>query len=134
MLAAHPVFATGVRWAGAAYLLWLGCCCWRASGDAAHMAPGSGEPFRRSLWITLGNPKAVLFFMVFFPAFLTPASANLGGFLLLGLVFCLINTTYLLLLCRLAGVVGSRLPTGRWLGRVAGGLYLALGIRLLAAE
>jgi homoserine/homoserine lactone efflux protein len=72
-----PVFEW-IRWAGAAYLIWLGLRSWRAVFRAA--APmtleGSASPrglFWHGLVVALTNPKTILFYAAFFPQFVSPA-------------------------------------------------------------
>lgn len=62
-----------VRYAGGAYLIWLGARLWRSRSRTAH-GPDSADPsllsgFTSGLLITLADQKAVLFYLGFFPAF-----------------------------------------------------------------
>ena len=73
LLATSPVLFAGVQWLGAAYLAWLG---WRMiiaqPGDAPVLKIRAGQYFRQALMITLLNPKAIVFYMAFFPLFVDP--------------------------------------------------------------
>ncbi|MDB5964591.1 MAG: Lysine exporter protein [Polaromonas sp.] len=74
VLAAYPTAFHIVQWAGAVYLAWLGIKMLMARpGDAPilHMKPR--HFFRQTLLITLLNPKAIVFYMAFFPLFVDPA-------------------------------------------------------------
>lgn len=73
LLAAYPEAFQAVQWAGAAYLAWLGAKMLLAKPGAAPVL--NIQPrhyFRQALLITLLNPKAVLFYMAFFPMFIDP--------------------------------------------------------------
>lgn len=73
LLAAYPEAFQAVQWVGAAYLAWLGAKMLLAKPGAAPVL--NIQPrhyFRQALLITLLNPKAVLFYMAFFPMFIDP--------------------------------------------------------------
>jgi threonine/homoserine/homoserine lactone efflux protein len=73
LLGAYPAVFGAVQWLGAAYLAWLG---WRMlvtkAGDAPVIQIRAGQYFRQSMAITLLNPKAIVFYMAFFPLFVDP--------------------------------------------------------------
>jgi len=73
VLATYPAAFQAVQWLGAAYLAWLG---WRMlvakPGDAPVLTIRPREFFRQALAITLLNPKAIVFYMAFFPLFVDP--------------------------------------------------------------
>lgn len=78
VMQAHPMLFQGLQWFGAAYLCWMGWQLLRARVDSTAAAP---EPrrraavyFRQAFWVSLTNPKVVLFFVAFFPLFLRPNS------------------------------------------------------------
>ena len=74
LLAAYPPAFHAVQWLGAAYLAWLGTRMLRAKpGDAPVLEIKPRHFFRQSLLITLLNPKAIVFYMAFFPLFVDPA-------------------------------------------------------------
>jgi homoserine/homoserine lactone efflux protein len=60
-----------LRWAGAAYLIWLGVQSWRLAGAAKPPITG-GINFSRGLMIALTNPKTIVFFTAFLPQFVDP--------------------------------------------------------------
>jgi homoserine/homoserine lactone efflux protein len=64
-----------LRWAGAAYLIWLGIQAWRHAGKPAEAlaVPSRGVYFRRGLMVALSNPKTIAFFTAFLPQFVDPA-------------------------------------------------------------
>ena len=74
LLGASPTAFHAVQWLGAAYLAWLGGKMLLAKPGAApilHIKPH--HYLRQALMITLLNPKAIVFYMAFFPLFVDPA-------------------------------------------------------------
>ncbi len=138
LLAAYPQVFRAVQVAGALYLAWLGLKLLLARGDAA-ASPIRIEPHhyaRQAFFITLLNPKAIIFYMAFFPLFIDPATHR-GSitFIAMALTIAVITAVYCLLLCGFANVLAQRLRAnevlGLWLQRAAGVFLLGFGIRLL---
>ncbi|MAW86383.1 MAG: lysine transporter LysE [Phyllobacteriaceae bacterium] len=84
VLAASATAFTVVKWAGAAYLVWIGIKMWRApvSPVLSGLAAGEAVPvirhgavFRDAFLVTLFNPKGIVFFMAFVPQFIVPSQA-----------------------------------------------------------
>lgn len=73
LLAAYPAAFNAVQWLGAAYLAWLGFKMLVAKpGDAPILHIRPRQYFQQALGITLLNPKAIVFYMAFFPLFVDP--------------------------------------------------------------
>ena len=128
---------TVVKWAGAAYLVWLGVKMWRtqptpADAQVAPAAQPLSRMFRDGFVVALLNPKTTLFFAAFLPQFLDPHASTLWQTLALGGVFCAIaactDITYVLA----ASVFGRRLTRAtkhaKWGHRVAGTSFIGLGV------
>jgi threonine/homoserine/homoserine lactone efflux protein len=132
--ASQPLFLT-LRFAGAAYLVWLGL---RALGDAVrgrkdgHDArAASGHPFRQGLLCNLGNPKMVVFMTSLLPQF----GRSFAGLLLLGLVFAALTVSWLMLYAAAvarARALFLRSRVRRALDALTGAVLVALGLRLAA--
>lgn len=80
ILQAHPALFTAVRFAGAAYLAYLGVSAiisaWKkkkAEGAGEPVKTSARHPFRTALILSLTNPKAILFYVSFFVQFIDPA-------------------------------------------------------------
>lgn len=74
LLAAYPAAFHAVQWLGAAYLAWLGFRMLTAKpGDAPVLRIEPRHYFKQGAIITLLNPKAIVFYMAFFPLFVDPA-------------------------------------------------------------
>jgi len=73
LLAAYPAAFHVVQWVGAGYLAWLGGFMLTAKPGAAPVLNIRPRQFlRQAFFITLLNPKAILFYMAFFPLFVDP--------------------------------------------------------------
>jgi leucine efflux protein len=73
LLRANPVLFKALQYAGAGYLCWLGLRLVIAKSDVASAVPFSrAADFRRGFLVTLVNPKAIVFYMAFFPLFIDP--------------------------------------------------------------
>jgi homoserine/homoserine lactone efflux protein len=63
-----------LRWAGAAYLLWLGIQAWRHAGVGASVTPPRGHVhISRGFIVAMTNPKTIAFFTAFLPQFIDPS-------------------------------------------------------------
>ena len=137
ILASSAVAFSVVKYAGAAYLAYLGVRMLLShevlavSGD--ENPGGMGRVFWQGVASNVLNPKVALFFLAFLPQFAGAGGAGLR-FLFLGLLFvalALVATTVFALFC---GTVGDWLEgrpgVARATGRVAGGVLLALAVRL----
>jgi homoserine/homoserine lactone efflux protein len=62
-----------LRWAGAAYLIWLGVQAWRGAGRGAPTPPAAQVDFGRGFLVALSNPKTIAFFTAFLPQFVDPS-------------------------------------------------------------
>lgn len=74
LLTAYPAAFHAVQWLGAAYLAWLGLRMLLAKpGDKPVLEIKPRHYFKQAMLITLLNPKAIVFYMAFFPLFVDPA-------------------------------------------------------------
>jgi len=136
LLAAHPAAFQAVQVAGAAYLAWIGLGLLLArDGKAGPVRIEPGDYARQAFFITLLNPKAIVFYMAFFPLFIDPAShRGSATFAAMAITIAVITAVYCLILCAFAQAVASRIKAhrgaARWLERLAGVFLIAFGIRL----
>jgi leucine efflux protein len=136
LLAAHPAWFRGVQYAGAAYLAWIGLKLVFAKAGAT--SPVRIEPrhfARQAFLITLLNPKAIVFYMAFFPLFIDPAQhQGVATFGAMALTIAVITAVYCLSLCALADAVTARLKANRgiasWLEKLAGIFLIGFGLKL----
>ena len=136
LLAASPTVFGAVQWLGAAYLAWLGWKMISAKpGDAPVLQIRAGQYFRQAMAITLLNPKAIVFYMAFFPLFVDPARhQGLLTFGVMAATIAALTFAYGAIVVALTHVFAERLrasPTAtRWLNRLGGTLLLGFGVKL----
>ncbi len=140
LIAASPLLFNLLRWLGAAYLIWLGWQALQSSGvallrpDASDRA-SPGQLFRRGLLANALNPKVVLFFLAFLPQFVSAGSPASYQIVQLGLLFTVQGAIIFSLIGACAGRLGAGLQRhprwAIWLDRLAGFVFIGLGLRLL---
>lgn len=141
-VAAVPWLFDAIRWVGVAYLSWL---AWEAvrHADAAPPASAPGirasRAFRTGFVVNLTNPKVILFVLAFVPQFVDPAAGPiLGQFLVFGSVLALGGFVVNAAVGLFAGGAGRRLTGSpaarRWTGRISGGIFALLAVRLALME
>ena len=140
LLATHPLAFKLVQYGGAAYLVWMGLKLLiprQGSRSPVHIEPR--QYARQAFVITLLNPKAIVFYMAFFPLFIDPAAQRGSGgsvtFAAMAVTIALITAVYCLTLCAFARAVGEQLKAhqtlSRWLERLAGVFLIGFGLRLM---
>jgi threonine/homoserine/homoserine lactone efflux protein len=143
LLVASEVLFQAVKYAGAAYLIWLGLNAlvdaWRGTGGVS-AASRSNEPrlklgraFAQGLISDLGNPKMAVFFASLLPQFAVPGEGMFAALMSLGLVFSLMTFVWLVayaFVVAKAGEILRRPVIRRWIEAVAGTLLVALGVRI----
>jgi len=135
-LAASAVAFNLIRWAGAAYLAYLGIRAFRqhraaTPAQTTSQAVPVARSARKGLLVGLGNPKMVIFFIAFFPQFIHPADGSqTGQMLVLGTIFWIIGAIWDLMFACASGMIGTwltRRPRIRAAQpRLAGLAYLGL--------
>jgi threonine/homoserine/homoserine lactone efflux protein len=131
--ASAPAFEA-VKFAGAAYLIWLGLqTIFRRSDEHRAAPPRARASFRQGVVSNLGNPKMAIFFTSLLPQF--APHPTFGTLLVLGLVFATMTfawlTGYAVAVAK-AGDFLRRTRIRRALDRVTGAVLIALGLRLAA--
>jgi threonine/homoserine/homoserine lactone efflux protein len=136
LLSAYPDAFNLVQWAGAAYLAWLGMKMLLAKPGAAPVLNITvGHYLRQAMAITLLNPKAILFYMAFFPLFVDPAHQQglvTYGFMAatIAVLTFLYGLTSVLLTHFLAERIRANPVATRALEKVAGLFLVGFGIKL----
>ncbi len=140
LLATYPSAFHAVQWAGAAYLAWLGTKMLLAKPGSApvlHIEPH--HYFKQAAVITLLNPKAIVFYMAFFPLFVDPAQHR--GMLTFGVMAATVATltflyglTAVLLTHFLAERMRANPVIGRMLTRLAGVFLIGFGVKLAVSK
>jgi RhtB (resistance to homoserine/threonine) family protein len=145
LLAASALTFAIVKWAGAAYLCWIGVAMWRARGaeppraETAVPRRESRKVFWQGALTNALNPKVALFFLAFLPQFIAPGVGSQAlAFIALGLLFNLGGTLVNIVAALLAADISRRIATrgarsrvvGEWLRRAVGALFVGLGLKL----
>jgi threonine/homoserine/homoserine lactone efflux protein len=141
LLATSPYAFMAVKFAGAAYLLYVGvrALLARASSlpgaDARNSADGRAAAFRQGILSNLLNPKVALFFLALMPQFISAGSTHkVAAFLALGMTFVTLGIAWCLVLAvgaaKLRGAFLRRPSMALILNRIAGAMFIALGLRL----
>ena len=140
LLAAYPAAFAFVQWAGAAYLAWLGWKMLTAKpGDAPVLNIRPRQYFQQALTITLLNPKAIVFYMAFFPLFVDPQQhQGVLTFAVMALTIASLTLLYALVVVLLTRYLAQRLRAhpliGRTLEKTAGMLLLGFGLKLALSK
>lgn len=133
----------GIKFAGAAYLIYLGIQAWRSRGES--LVEGGGECIKpivilkQTVVCNVLNPKVALFFLAFLPQFVDPSQGHVAMQIgLLGVIFMVVSYPVFIVLALFSGAIGNRLKSNpkieRNLKRVAGSVFIALGLALALPE
>ena len=146
LIASEPLFLA-VRYAGAAYLVYLGGqALWQALRPSSPGSAAAGGPmrclsastaFRQGVISDLSNPKMAIFFPSLLPQFVPSGAATFSAFLLLGAVFALMTFAWLVLYATVVARAGDFLRRPAWrrtIEGVTGTVLIGLGLRLAAEQ
>jgi RhtB (resistance to homoserine/threonine) family protein len=149
LLATSATAFSVLKWAGAAYLMWMGIKLLLAKGGGSAMVPAgvSAEAvpvdlwrvFRQGFLTNVLNPKVALFFLAFVPQFIAPGTEDkVTAFLLLGLLFNVnslpINFGYAWLASWASRRVGTVQRAMHWMDRAAGLMFIGFGLKLALSD
>jgi len=144
LLASETTFQL-IKWAGAAYLIYMGISMLCSSkmplspSEANHT--NQGGTFRRmyfqAAFVTAGNPKAIVFFTAIFPQFIDPNAAYLSQFCIL-ISIC----AFIAFICFMIYAIGgqkivslfSEVTVGKYIKRVIGSTFIGAGVGLAASN
>jgi homoserine/homoserine lactone efflux protein len=138
VLAASETVFTAVKWAGAAYLIWIGIKLIRA-GTPLLNSETSAAPLSirkltlQELWVAAGNPKAILVFTAFIPQFVD-AEAYALSFTILGVTFLVFEVFAIMVYSFIGAKVGRYIRNGRvlkWFNRTSGAMMIGFGMALM---
>lgn len=143
LLQAAPIALEAVRIAGAVFLVYLAITTLRSAKDVATTAPArfGGRSLRRTYvmatLVNLSNPKVVLFYIAFFPQFVSEGGwAMPVQFLVMGAILIVIgfavDASVGLASGTLSNVLLRRPGVQRWLNRVSAAIFGGLAVRLVA--
>jgi leucine efflux protein len=137
LLASHPAWFDAVRYGGAAYLGWVGLrLLFAREGSATPIRIEPRHYAKQAFLITLLNPKAIVFYMAFFPLFIDPAGHQ-GAltFAAMAVTIAFITAAYCLTLCAFAEAISAKVSANkkiaRGLQRAAGLFLVGFGLRMI---
>lgn len=136
LLAASEFWFSALKWVGAAYLAFLGITMLRSKGTLDGMLQNGGDQPKgtmlsiglKSFMVAVTNPKGYLFFSAFLPQFIDPAAPQMQQYIILGVVFAMLDFTIMLAYAVFGSQAVRVLKTAgaKWLERACGGALLAL--------
>jgi threonine/homoserine/homoserine lactone efflux protein len=139
LIAASATLFSVIKYAGAAYLFYLGirAILEKAPADFVRRGPPipAGRAFRQAILAEVLNPKTALFFLAFLPQFVRPENGSVALQLsVLGVLYVVLGLVSTVAYAVSAGRLGNFLRRNpavlRWQGKVVGGIFCALGTHL----
>ena len=140
LLVTYPAAFHAVQWAGAAYLAWLGFRMVLAKPGAKPVLDIQPRHyFRQAAVITLLNPKAIVFYMAFFPLFVDPARhQGMVTFAVMAATIAVLTFAYGLAAVLLTHFLAERMRAnplvGRILEKAAGVFLIGFGVKLAVSK
>jgi homoserine/homoserine lactone efflux protein len=130
-----------LKWAGAAYLIWLGIQQWRAAGslDLNTLAVGQnrGRLFKRAVFVNLTNPKSIVFLAALFPQFIVPHQPQVMQYVVLGATTIIVDIIVMIGYATLAQRIAAWIKGPKQmkaLNKVFGSLFVLVGALLASAR
>jgi leucine efflux protein len=140
ILTANTALFVFVQYAGAIYLAWLGMRMILARpGDAPVLDMEPRRFFKQAMLITLLNPKAIVFYMAFFPLFVDPARhRGLLTFGVMAATIALLTFVYCVTVICITRFAAERMRASpriaAWLNRIAGTMLVGFGVKLAVGK
>lgn len=144
IIATSALLFSIIKYLGAGYLIYLGVKAIIEKAPLAQLGAGqmsitASRAFRQAVLAEVLNPKTALFFLAFLPQFVKPENGSvMVQLIILGVLFAFIGLFSTIVFAVSAGGLGNFLRRNpsvlRWQGKVVGGIYCALGLRLAFQE
>lgn len=140
MLKTLPTLFMALQWLGAAYLAWLGYKMITAkAGEGPQIQITPGHYFRETLFITLLNPKAILFYIAFFPQFIDPVNhQGWVTFAVMALTIAALGFVYCLGVVVVTHFMAERIRANPrfsgYLQKLAGLCLVGFGLKMVLAK
>ncbi|CQR83234.1 homoserine, homoserine lactone and S-methyl-methionine efflux pump [Escherichia coli K-12] len=130
-----------LKWAGAAYLIWLGIQQWRAAGaiDLKSLASTQSRRhlFQRAVFVNLTNPKSIVFLAALFPQFIMPQQPQLMQYIVLGVTTIVVDIIVMIGYATLAQRIALWIKGPKQmkaLNKIFGSLFMLVGALLASAR
>jgi threonine/homoserine/homoserine lactone efflux protein len=143
IIAQSPVLFNIIKYAGAAYLFYIGVSMILSKSPVINLITPKNEKYHKiylqAVLTNVLNPKVALFFISFLPQFIDPTYSNhYLSFIILGLSFTITGTLWCLLLALFASVISGVLiknnKTGSYLTKACGFILIGLGVKVALAK
>ena len=126
-----------LKWLGVCYLVYLGVQLILSSGKQQAATVSASGSFNRGFWVTLTNPKTILFFSAFLPQFASASGSYSAQIFLLSAIFwilaVILDSGYVILSSKLSPLLKSN-GLARHQGRITGSIFLGAGAVLATAR
>ncbi len=130
-----------LKWAGAAYLIWLGIQQWRAAGSidlhTLSRTQTRGHLFKRAVFVNLTNPKSIVFLAALFPQFIVPHQPRVMQYVVLGATTIIVDIIVMIGYATLAQRIAAWIKGPKQmkaLNKVFGSLFMLVGALLASAR
>ena len=145
VIASSEIFFNGIKWAGAAYLIYLGYKAITSKIDTFDLAAAEATPgkipektTKRSLYLRgfivgASNPKAIVFFTALFPQFINPDVSLLQQYLVFSVTFAVMEISWLLMYAYFGSKSSSWLSQkgrAKAFNKITGGVFISAGVLL----
>lgn len=146
LIAKSAIAFSTIKYVGASYLIFLGIKALINTSKKEYKLEAKGQKktsnqriFVTGMLTNILNPKVALFFLAFLPQFIDPSyELNSLSFMVLGFTFITTGTIWCVFLAmfsaQLSGSIQKNFRIQRWLEKITGGLFIALGIKLALSE
>ena len=130
-----------LKWAGAAYLIWLGIQQWRAAGSidlhTLSRTQTRGHLFKRAVFVNLTNPKSIVFLAALFPQFIVPHQPQVMQYAVLGVTTIIVDIIVMIGYATLAQRIAAWIKGPKQmkaLNKTFGSLFMLVGALLASAR
>ena len=136
LLQTYPHLFMALQWVGAAYLAWLGArMVWAKPGEGPSIKMTPGKYFKETMFITLLNPKAIMFYFAFFPQFIDPENhQGMITFSFMATTIAVLGSVYCLGVVIITHTMAERIRANPvasgFLQKIAGVCLIGFGIKL----
>jgi threonine/homoserine/homoserine lactone efflux protein len=136
LLQTYPHLFLALKWVGAAYLAWLGFkMVFSKPGEGPSIKITPGQYFKETMFITLLNPKAIMFYFAFFPQFIDPEQhQGMITFVFMAITIAVLGFMYCFGVVVITHTMAARIranpKVSGYLQKIAGLFLIGFGLKL----